>query len=404
MTEQKDDLTAQRAAQLRGEFINGMSRAAACVTIVTTDGPAGRIGVTVSAMTSVSADTAYPTLLVCVNSGSAAATVILENNSFCVNVLRDDQVYVSDAFAGRFTNKISDKFDVGVWLDEVDEGVKSPRLDGALACFGCTVLSTQLVGTHHIIIGEVRDVALGLEGAALVYANRRYTSPSVIETAHFDPVVDTAPSKRVTLGCFHSFGPLYLPSLIARVGEDGITCPINLVEGEDRRLREALLCGECDVALLYDHNLDSRFAVELLLELTPYVLVAENSPLAHLENLDAQHLQGQTLITASAQPSRDFFDQMVKELNLAPKSVLECSSLEMVRGLVGQGLGYAILMTKPIGEVSYDGNRLRAIAFAQPVKAARIAAVTRAGQTLAQCVNPTIEAAIRSVLSSSGEA
>ena len=51
--------------ELRQRFLTGMSNAACTVSVVTTDGPAGRFGVTVSAMASVSADTPKPTLLVC---------------------------------------------------------------------------------------------------------------------------------------------------------------------------------------------------------------------------------------------------------------------------------------------------------------------------------------------------
>ena len=49
----------------RETFIAAMGQAATGVTVVTTDGRAGRLGVTVSAMTSVSADP--PLLLICVN-------------------------------------------------------------------------------------------------------------------------------------------------------------------------------------------------------------------------------------------------------------------------------------------------------------------------------------------------
>jgi len=61
----------------RDLFIEGMSHAASTVNIVTTDGPAGRAGVTVSAMCSVTADA--PTLLVCVHQKSAACEAILAN-------------------------------------------------------------------------------------------------------------------------------------------------------------------------------------------------------------------------------------------------------------------------------------------------------------------------------------
>ena len=41
---------------LRQHFIEGMSRASTFVSVITTDGEAGRFGVTVSSMTSLSAD------------------------------------------------------------------------------------------------------------------------------------------------------------------------------------------------------------------------------------------------------------------------------------------------------------------------------------------------------------
>jgi flavin reductase len=73
-------------ADLRDRFLQGMSCAAATVNVVTTDGPAGRSGVTVSAMSSVSADGNAPTLLVCVHEKSPTARTIIENGCFCVNV------------------------------------------------------------------------------------------------------------------------------------------------------------------------------------------------------------------------------------------------------------------------------------------------------------------------------
>jgi len=64
------------ASDLRARFLGGMAQAAATVNIVTTDGPRGRAGVTVSAMSSVSADMEKPVLLVCVHHLSPAAPAI----------------------------------------------------------------------------------------------------------------------------------------------------------------------------------------------------------------------------------------------------------------------------------------------------------------------------------------
>ena len=101
---------------LKARFFQGMSYAAATVNVITSDGPAGRVGLTVSAMSSVSADTPRPTLLVCINESSAAATALLENGVFCVNVLHDHQSYISDVFAGRYKDTVEDKFECTKWV------------------------------------------------------------------------------------------------------------------------------------------------------------------------------------------------------------------------------------------------------------------------------------------------
>ena len=76
-----------------------MAEAATSVTLVTTDGPAGRFGVTVSAFASVSADP--PMLLACINRKSPAAAAIAANGGYCVNVLSAAQSFLADVFAGR---------------------------------------------------------------------------------------------------------------------------------------------------------------------------------------------------------------------------------------------------------------------------------------------------------------
>ncbi len=157
------------APDLRDRFIGAMARAACTVSIVTTDGPAGRAGVTVSAMASVSADTAQPTLLVCVHHLSPAAAAIIENGVFCVNVLRCDQSRVSDAFAGRLG--LACRFDCADWTVQA---TGAPRVVDPLAAFDCRMLSAERVGTHHVFIGGVEDTFVAGHGSALIYANRSY--------------------------------------------------------------------------------------------------------------------------------------------------------------------------------------------------------------------------------------
>ncbi|MEM9341576.1 MAG: flavin reductase family protein [Pseudomonadota bacterium] len=156
---------------IRDEYLAAMSRAANSVTVVTTDGPAGKVGVTVSAMCSVSVDDQSATLLVCVHELSPARAAITENGVFCANLLGDDQMHVSDSFAGRSGASGVDKFNCGEWA-QLATG--APALVGALASFDCRLRERYQVGTHHIFIGEIQCVDSTEGCSPLIYHDRRY--------------------------------------------------------------------------------------------------------------------------------------------------------------------------------------------------------------------------------------
>jgi flavin reductase (DIM6/NTAB) family NADH-FMN oxidoreductase RutF len=158
------------STSLRDDFVHAMSRAAATVSVVTTDGPAGLAGLTVSAMTSVSADGDAPTMLVCVNRDASACKPLVENGCFAINVLEAGQQDLADLFAGRGAVRGAARFDGLVW-DRMATG--APLLRG-LAGFDCDVLAVDPIGTHNVILGAVRAVRAEETGAPLIYGMRSY--------------------------------------------------------------------------------------------------------------------------------------------------------------------------------------------------------------------------------------
>ena len=155
----------------RDRFLDAMSQAAATVSLATTDGPAGRAGMTVSSLCSLTADP--PSILVCAHHKSRAVAAILENGCFCVNLLRQDQSHLSDVFAGRI--EAADKFACAEW-GRLATG--SPVLESALAAFDCELAQHNLWGTHYVLVGEVREVSSIGVGGPLIYANRAYGAPA----------------------------------------------------------------------------------------------------------------------------------------------------------------------------------------------------------------------------------
>ena len=156
---------------LKAGFLEAMSRGVTMVNVVTTQGPRGRFGATVSAMASVSADTNPPTLLVCLNRGGSTAPAIIENGVFCLNILHETQRAIADCFADRVRTPSGDKFDCADWTPN-EHGCW--RLDGALASFDCRVLKADAVGSHYVIIGSAGSVSVRDRARALLYSARDY--------------------------------------------------------------------------------------------------------------------------------------------------------------------------------------------------------------------------------------
>jgi flavin reductase (DIM6/NTAB) family NADH-FMN oxidoreductase RutF len=150
-------------------YRDGMSRFAAAVHLVTTDGPAGPCGFTASAACSVTDDP--PTLLVCLNRASKLHSLFEQNKVFCLNTLAAHQQELAQTFARRSGTPMTERFALPIW-EKLKTG--APVLRDAVANFDCRIIHVQEVGTHWVIFGAVQEVQLPRNDSALLYLNRSY--------------------------------------------------------------------------------------------------------------------------------------------------------------------------------------------------------------------------------------
>lgn len=152
------------------DYRYGMRKLAGAVTIVTTDGKAGKGGFTATAVCSVS-DTP-PTLLICINRKNESNPIIKENGLFAVNVLMSQQEDLSRRFAG-YDKDVSlvQRFERGTWTT-LKTG--APILENSLVSFDCRLVGWQEVATHSVAFGEVIAVKLGENAAPLLYFDASY--------------------------------------------------------------------------------------------------------------------------------------------------------------------------------------------------------------------------------------
>ena len=341
----------------RATFLEGMSHAASTVSVVTTDGAAGRAGVTVSAMCSVSADP--PSLLVCVHHMSRSADVIRDNGVLCVNVLRDDQAWLSDVFAGRIAAHEGDRFAVGDW-HRAPSG--APALGDALVTFDCSVEQDFRFGSHRLFVATV-NAAEVRGGNPLVYANRAYGT-----TRALDGFVDASHGPAsVRLGFSATLGPFVVPRLLAGFAERHGDVPVTLLEGTQAQMIQAVAEGRTDLALLYNVPPRTDVSVRRVASVPPHVLLPAGHALGRSASVSLHDLCEQPMVLLDTQASRDYFLGMFAAHGLEPRIGWRSSSFETVRGLVGNGLGYSLLVTKPANAMSCDGRALISRPLTEPV-------------------------------------
>jgi 3-hydroxy-9,10-secoandrosta-1,3,5(10)-triene-9,17-dione monooxygenase reductase component len=144
--------------QVLGHFPTG-------VTVITAASDGEPAGLAVGSFSSVSLDP--PLVAFFAGKSSTSWPKIEETGRFCVNILADDQEDV----CRRFASKEQDKF---AGLGWTPAGSGSPLLDGVLAWIDCEIESVTEAGDHYCVMGRVLDLAVGHDGAPLVFFRGGY--------------------------------------------------------------------------------------------------------------------------------------------------------------------------------------------------------------------------------------
>lgn len=131
--------------QLVGNFATGCT-----VVTINSDPPHG---LTANAFASVSLEP--PLVLVCVDHDTESYEFLSEGgaDSFCVNILTEEQQDIAESFAG-MSDLDDDPFDMeATFIDETGAAV----FEESLAYLDCSVYDAHEAGDHTIYVGEVKS-------------------------------------------------------------------------------------------------------------------------------------------------------------------------------------------------------------------------------------------------------
>lgn len=151
------------------DFRQAMRRLTGGVSVITAGRGRDISGMTVTSVTSLSAEP--PTLIVSVNRSASSWPLIQRHRFFGVNILNADQFDIAERFNGKNGLKGAERFAGADWFTRAS-GV--PLLSGALAAVECEVEEAIERHSHVILVGRVLDIELSQRSAALAYWQGQY--------------------------------------------------------------------------------------------------------------------------------------------------------------------------------------------------------------------------------------
>ena len=160
------------------------------------------------------------------------------------------------------------------------------------------------------------------------------------------------------LGCFITFAPIVVPGLLRGFARRFPEARLRLHEAHVQGVLEGLRKGESEIALTYDLDLGPDILFEPLLEVPLHALLPEGHRLARRSAVSLAALAAEPLVLLDLPQSREYFLSIFYALGLKPKVAYESASFDMVRGLVANGLGCAIMHSRPPNGRAIDGRRL----------------------------------------------
>lgn len=160
---------------------------------------------------------------------------------------------------------------------------------------------------------------------------------------------------RVRIDCYATLAPVLVPRLIRGFQERLPDVVLETGEGSLAECQARLRNGACDLALLYDYELDEDVERETLYVVAPSVVLPAGHRLAGEPTVDLAALADEPLILFDAAPASrntaEIFAAAGVELRVARRS----TNFELVRALVARGLGYSVLLQTPRSGASYEG-------------------------------------------------
>lgn len=170
------------------------------------------------------------------------------------------------------------------------------------------------------------------------------------------------------LGCLLTFAQMIVPPL--RRGFETLYPDVSVSQSElnQQQIFDQIRGGQLDIALTYDLEIARDLQFVPLAKLAPYAMFPETHPLAGRSAVSVEDLKDHPMVLLDLPLSSAYLLSFFKAAGVRPMIAERTRDMGVMRGLVGNGFGYAIANIRPLHESSPDGKRLRFVPLVGPVR------------------------------------
>ena len=151
----------------------------------------------------------------------------------------------------------------------------------------------------------------------------------------------------MSLGCYTGLASNVLPAVLEGMASLHPKVEISITVGDHADLLPALEDGTLDTAIVYNIGLPADVERRVIYKTEVMAVLGANDSLAEEDDVDLADLSTKPLIMLNTAPSTEYTQLMFAQRGLKPNVGAIVPQIDLVRAMVGRGLGYSLLMSRP---------------------------------------------------------
>ncbi|MEO9576717.1 MAG: LysR substrate-binding domain-containing protein [Tateyamaria sp.] len=157
------------------------------------------------------------------------------------------------------------------------------------------------------------------------------------------------------VGYYAPVAPAFLPDIFAKFLPKNSGAILHLQECDNDQAQDGLLNGDFDVILFVTEGTKASVDYDVLIEAPPYCLLPTSHPLACKDTVSLAQIAQERLVVLDRPVVASYYQKLFKDFGADIKIAAYANSTEMVRSLVSQDHGCAVLNMRPLTEEAYSG-------------------------------------------------